>query len=176
MGGGESTAPADGLQLRAYTAGDLDAIAALDAVCFQPPFRFSKAAMREFAEAPNAVVRLAYLGDRVSLREQLAGFCIMHLEGKLKGPKLGYIVTLDVAGPYRGQGIGNILMRAVEGAAMEAKAKEMTLHVSVHNGAAIRLYERLGYERMRSETNFYGAGGDALVYRRRLPEAHGASV
>ena len=43
--------------LREYRAEDLDAMWALDMACFDPIFRFSKRAMRLFAEAAGALAR-----------------------------------------------------------------------------------------------------------------------
>ena len=60
--------------LRSYESRDLDAIVELDAECFDPPFRFSKTAMRRFAEAENAWVVVAVAEGA------LAGFCIVHME------------------------------------------------------------------------------------------------
>src|SRR4051812_23403209 len=45
--------------LRRYERTDLGAIVELDAECFDPPFRFSREAMRRFAEAANAWVVIA---------------------------------------------------------------------------------------------------------------------
>ncbi len=170
MSGGAVVAikPEMHIDLRPYTASDLDAIAAMDALCFEPLFRFSKGAMRRFAEAKNAIVRLAVLSARETSAERLAGFCIVHLERPEGNLVVGYIVTLDVAPSHRGQGVGHALMRALETHAAEAGAGSMRLHVSVHNAPAIRLYERLGYSPVRVEEGFYAEGGDALIYERRL--------
>ncbi len=155
------------MELRPYKSTDLDDIAALDALCFDPPFRFSKAAMRNFAEACNALTRLAVVADDAGV-EALAAFCIVHLERSGAGRPIGYVVTLDVAAPYRGQGIGQRLIESLQIMAAEAGATCMRLHVSVRNPVAIRLYERLGYCFLHLEKDFYDAGGDALVYERSL--------
>lgn len=155
------------MKLRPYKSTDLDDIAALDALCFDPPFQFSKAAMRDFAEARNALTRLAVVADDAGV-ETVAAFCIVHLERSAAGRAIGYIVTLDVAAPYRGQGIGQRLVESLQIMAAEAGATCMRLHVSVRNPVAIRLYERLGYRFRHLESDFYDAGGDALVYERSL--------
>ena len=157
------------MELRAYRPEDLQALAALDNLCFAAPFRFSKAAMKRFAETGNAIHRLAWVGSEASSGEQIAGFCIVHLQRERDGRLLGYVVTLDVAPAYRRWGVGYALMRAVEEVAAKRGAGEMLLHVAAGNQGAIRLYERLGYHLVRRDEGFYGAeGGDALVYRRVL--------
>ena len=156
------------LMLRAYKPADLPALVALDTACFESAFRFSRGTMRRFAEAANAIVRLAVTAGTDEVPERLLGFCIVHLERRATAQVEGYVVTLDVASACRGQGIGHALMQAVEALAQDAGAVEVRLHVSAQNAAAIRLYERLGYRRERQVNGFYGAGGDALIYRRPL--------
>ena len=48
-------------------------------------------------------------------------------------------------------------------------ALRMELHVFTENEAAIRFYERTGYERIARRRRFYGAEGlDAFEYRKEL--------
>ena len=155
------------LLLRAYQAQDLDALQALDAVCFSPIFRFSRSAMRRFAEAGNAVVRVAYEQSNADAEACLAGFCIVHME-RARAQTAGYVVTLDVDPRYRGQGLARRLMGALEDLARERGAVAMTLHVAVANEPAIRLYEGFGYLRASVERHFYAEGGDAFFYRKPL--------
>lgn len=147
------------LSFRGYRTGDADAMYALDLECFAPPFRFSRRAMRGFAEAPNALVLLAESGTP----PQLAGFVVAHIERET-----AYIVTLDVAHSHRRHGLARQLMRELESRARSAAAREGALHVFTGNHAAIRLYESLGYDRVRTAENFYGKGLHALVYRKSL--------
>jgi len=141
--------------LRGYRAGDADAMFALDESCFAEPFRFTRAAMRRFAESKKARVVVAEWG------EELVGFCIVHVE---RGG-VGYVVTLDVAAEHRGKGLARRLMERVEA---EAGCLSMMLHVFVGNDAAIGFYERMGYGLVGEAKGFYGAGVDALVYRKEL--------
>ena len=156
------------IHFRGYQAKDLDALEALDAVCFTPPFRFSRPMMRRSAEARNALVRLAHETSPEGAEGCLVGFCIVHLGRGSGVRKLGYVVTLDVDPRRRGEGLARHLMHSLEGLAQEQGALAMTLHVSVGNEPAIRLYERLGYVRVRVEVQFYGEGGDAFLYRKPL--------
>ena len=58
------------------------------------------------------------------------------------------IFALDVGPRFRNCGVGTSLMRAAETVAVDMGLDEVNLEVSVENGDAIRLYERLGYERL----------------------------
>jgi ribosomal-protein-alanine N-acetyltransferase len=150
------------MRLREYTERDLKTIFALDEVCFESPFRFSARAMKQFAEARNAltVVAEAETGE-------IAGFCIAHVERAGKGLR-AYVVTLDVAPLYRRHGLAGQMMQCIEQQALEAGCDSMELHVSVDNEGAIAFYERQGYERSHMVKSFYGLGRHAYVYRKSL--------
>lgn len=51
-----------------------------------------------------------------------------------------HVIDIAMATDLRGQGVGSALLRATR-----SLAPAMTLHVSTHNPAAMRLYARLGF-------------------------------
>ena len=155
------------MYLRGLRRGEVDRLYALDVLCFEEPFRFSRAAMRRFAGAANALVRIAVEAGGEEETETLLGFGIVHLEPASAG-LTGYVVTLDVDPGARGKGVATRLMTALECAAAEAGAASMALHVFCGNPAAIALYGKLGYEFMGTVSDFYGPGLHALECRRRL--------
>ena len=146
---------------RNYRRDDLDAMVALDTSCFDVPFRFSREAMRRFAEADNAWVILA------EDAHGLAGFCIVHREQSV-GPPIGYVVTIDVAERWRNQGIGERMLSDAETWVRSWKCVGMMLHVFVRNKPALRFYERLRYRRVGLQKGFYGLGIDAAMYWKDL--------
>ncbi len=150
------------MQLRGYRKGDVDAMYRLDVACFETPFRFSRTAMRRFAEADHARVTVAEVGGA------FAGFGILHLEWVEREP-VGYIVTLDVAVEHRQTGVGRVLMGAMESQARAGGCSTMVLHVFCGNLVAIAFYERCGFERSGIEPGFYGRGLDAEIWVKRLP-------
>jgi ribosomal-protein-alanine N-acetyltransferase len=148
---------------RDYRATDLEAMFQLDEACFAEEFRFDRESMREFAEEQNAIVRVAQ-----KVRGQIVGFVIVHVE-RVATEWRAYIVTLDVAPECRQRGLARRLMREVEATAMAAGVRWMQLHVFTGNAGAIRFYERMGYEHVSTQKNFYGeAGLDAYVYGKEL--------
>ncbi len=152
------------LKLRAYRAGDVAAMYALDLECFAEEFRFDAKAMRRFAEAKGALVVVA---ERDAV---MVGFCIVQIERRRSAAR-GYVVTLDVAPEERRTGVAGRLMEEVERQAAEGGAGWMELHVHAGNGGAIRFYEGRGYLRVGEVAGFYGKGLDALVYLRKLGAA-----
>jgi [ribosomal protein S18]-alanine N-acetyltransferase len=150
------------VELRRYRVNDLEAMFRLDVACFAPEFRFDRASMRAFAEERGALALVAE-----TTGGELVGFVIVHVERG--GAGRGYLVTLDVAEEWRRKGIAERLMREAEARTIAAGARWMELHVFTGNEAAIRFYERLGYERIAMRRRFYGADGlDALVYRKEI--------
>jgi ribosomal-protein-alanine N-acetyltransferase len=147
--------------LREYRSGDFEAMFTLDEICFSPAFRFSRAAMRRFAETKRARVVVAERGGK------LVGFCIVHLE---RGG-VGYIVTLDVAPEERRGGLARRMVLELERRLRAEGVGVMVLHVSTENPGAVRFYEALGYAAAHTEEDFYGDGLDAVVYRKGLSEA-----
>lgn len=149
------------LRLRSYEAADLEALHALDVLCFDPPFRFSLRTMRRFAEAKNA---------RVLIAEEmcsLAGFVIVHLEAAQR-QRTAYVVTLDVAPDHRRRGIASRLMFEAERIAAAEGCSAMLLHVFTGNPAAVRFYDRLGYAKLHRVPGFYGEDRDAWCCRKLL--------
>jgi ribosomal-protein-alanine N-acetyltransferase len=152
-----------GITLRGYQPGDWQSMYALDVECFGPPFRFSRRAMRSFAEDAHAITLLAEANTAPREPAQLAGFAITHLEDRT-----AYIVTLDVAAAFRRRGLARLLMAETEARARTAGALETVLHVFTGNTGAIEFYESLGYSRARMAEDFYARGVHALVYRKKL--------
>ncbi len=149
------------MRLRGYQADDIDAMHALDVVCFERPFRFTRWAMRRFAEVKKARVVVAQEGDA------LVGFVILHVEVGDEG-RTGYIITLDVEPAMRRRGIAALLMREAERQARVDGCTALVLHVFAGNEAAIRFYEHAEFSRSHLAEEFYGPGVDAWVYHKLL--------
>jgi ribosomal-protein-alanine N-acetyltransferase len=150
-----------GIRFRSYHADDLDEMHALDVVCFERPFRFSRAAMRRFSEAPNAHVTIAEDAD------QLVGFLILHIEEVERG-RVGYIVTLDVSPERRRRGIADQLVQQAQLQALQDGCSALVLHVFTGNEPAIHFYANHGFVCSHREAQFYGPTMDAWVFHKLL--------
>jgi len=77
------------------------------------------------------------------------------------------ILTLAVAPPARGQGLGRRLLLAAIAHARALGADTMFLEVGADNPAALALYARLGFAKVGDRKGYY-QGRDALVLRLSL--------
>ena len=153
-----------GITLRPYRANDLDAMHALDVECFDKPFRFSRSAMRRFAEAKKARVVIA------EENETLVGFVILDIEDT-EEERLGYIVTLDVSPEHRRMGLAGQLMQIAERESIREGCAAVVLHVFTGNEPAMRFYVGRGFVQSHRESDFYGRGIDAWVFHKLLRSA-----
>ncbi len=78
------------------------------------------------------------------------GFIWVALRMDLQG-LFGSVDQVYVAEPYRGQGVGALLMRAAHDYLEEAAVPYARLYVTAANRQAVDLYERLGYRTVRYE-------------------------
>ena len=148
---------------RLYQPGDFAALYAVEEICFQPPFRFSRAYMRQLVESAASATWIA------EEELELAGFAIVGWKKEPpSGASIAYIETVEVAPQHRGLGIASELMRRVEDSARSAGAASIWLHVDVENSVAIHMYESRGYARKGREEHFYARHRAAFVYSKPL--------
>lgn len=76
----------------------------------------------------------------------------------LKG--LSWIATIAVLPDYQRRGVGRALLQTCEA---RLSTPRVRLCVRTDNGAAIRLYEQEGYQRVDMWRHYYKDRGDALV-------------
>lgn len=152
------------IKLRLARPEDLDALVALDALCFSTDFLFGKSLMQALVETANSFTLIAETPSA-----ELAGFAIAHCKQE-HAPEASYLVTLDVAPHLRRCGIATRLLRSIERRMIDHHSRRLDLHVYTGNLAAIRFYERRGFERGLRLPQFYGALGDrdAFLYTRQL--------
>lgn len=92
------------------------------------------------------------------------------IRARFKKLRRNAYLTIAVAAPYRGTGLGSRMMRAAEADALSRGARRMELEVFAKNTRAIALYERLGYMeegRKRSAVDD-GDGYDDIVFMAKL--------
>jgi ribosomal protein S18 acetylase RimI-like enzyme len=166
---------------RPYAPQDFDVLYAIEEVCFEPPFRFSRRTMRFLIQSRNTATWIAEENGH------MAGFAIVEwTKRKNRAPSDGassllcknevtaYIQTIEVAPETRGQGVGGELLGYIEGSARAAGASQIWLHVEAENSHATRLYEKKGYTCKGKRENYYPQGRAAFVYVKQLDSGAGS--
>lgn len=149
------------MRIRTYTFEDFAALYAIEELCFEPRFRFSRSYMKRLLAAPNAT---AWIAEDDGM---MAGFAIVEWSQEAEHAN-AYIQTIEVAPAFRRRGFGAVLLRKCEESALKAGAKLVWLHVAEMNVEAIRLYEVNGYQRVGAEEHFYAPERHAYLYRKQV--------
>ncbi len=92
-------------------------------------------------------------------RDGLVGFLL----GVVERAYEARILILAVDENARGHGVGTRLVRLFEERFRNRGIRRLNLEVRVTNDSAIRLYERLGFERRKILAEYYADGEDAYL-------------
>jgi len=130
--------------IRDMTLEDIPAVLEIDQVSFSNPWP-ERSYRYELTENRAAQLFVAKLDD---------GAVIAYLGYWLFGDE-AHISTFAVQPEFRMQGIGEDLLRNALAVAAERGARVATLEVRESNDAAIRLYEKLGFEVTGNRDAYY---------------------
>lgn len=132
---------------------DVPAVAAIEAVSFERPWR--EGAFRHELDIPFSRALVAYPTDAP---ERVAGYVVLwHVADEV------HLLNLAVAPELRGRGLGRTLATAVVEHAREVAARFVTLEVAIGNDVARTLYQRLGFVERERRRDYYAPGIDAVV-------------
>ena len=137
---------------------DTRTLVRLDRRCFKPIDAFAWYEFLGLCLWPTVISLKAMAGD------QIVGF----IAGDPR-PGEGHtiIVTVGVDPEWRGRGIGEQLMRAVEDRSVLPR---LQLMVRVSNVAALKLYRKLGYDIVDTWRAYYGDGEDAHLMEKQASQ------
>jgi [ribosomal protein S18]-alanine N-acetyltransferase len=85
----------------------------------------------------------------------IAGFIISQVEIE-NDTSYGHIITINVASPYRRKGIGSQMLQEIEKILKEKGVNECHLEVREDNSAALKLYQKSGYQKIAKLEKYYG--------------------
>jgi ribosomal-protein-alanine N-acetyltransferase len=142
---------APAFRLRPFQAADLSHLAEIDRACFPPQIASSEADFASTLRAPRTVAIVAEADPA-----GVAGFVL----GAASGP-VAHVITIDVLPAFRRQGIGTLLLSALEDRLRQSGAIRLILEVAVENVPARRLYEKLRYQQTRMLPEYYPDGSAA---------------
>ena len=146
-------------EIREATSRDLDQVTALDADLFGADGWSAAVISAEFAAAGET----RHLVVAVS-GAQLTGYAIL-----LTVAEVADLQRIGVAREAQRQGLGSLLMEALNTRAVDCGCERMLLEVDAYNGSAIAFYRRLGFLEIARRPGYYHAGTDAVVMARDLP-------
>lgn len=123
---------------------------------------FSKEHLYNLLIHPNSINLIARSGKTI------VGFIIgiTYYEDSLL---IGHILTIDVLPEYRRRGIGAKLLSEIEKIFIERGVLKCRLEVREDNTAAIALYKKFGYLKVRKLHRYYG-GVDGVLFEKFIGE------
>src|ERR1700735_3932618 len=146
------------ISIRAGRLSDLDAMRALEHAVFATD-RLSRRSLRAFILDRRRPLLVA-VSDRA-----LAGYALIALRKRSHAARL-YSIAVD---PRSGRGgVGSALMGACERYAVAHGCDLLRLEVRADNGAAITLYERLGFRQFGQYESYYADGAKALRFEKPI--------
>ena len=146
------------INYRVATAFDLPVFVSLDKELF-PYSPWSASQYKEEFSAPTRHFVVA-LDDE----QRIIGYAGVFAPGGTEAD----VLTVGVIPDQRGKGIARQLMALITDWAKQQGSSAMMLEVKVDNTEAIGLYESLGYSKLNTRKDYFGAGLDALVMRLEL--------
>ena len=137
----------------------LDSLYEIEMKCFTEE-AFTKQQIAHLLTDYNSIGLVAKVGG------QIVGFIIGRIYVEEES-LIGHILTLDILPTHRQKGIAQRLLLEIEKMFKERGVKECHLEVREDNVAAINLYLKLGYEKVRKLRRYYGSA-HGLYLRKAL--------
>ena len=134
---------------------DLPVFVALDKELF-PYSPWSASLYKEEFSSPTRLFVVA-----VDHEQSIIGYAGVFAPGGAEAD----VLTVGVVPQERGKGVARHLMELITDWARLQGSTAMMLEVKVDNVEAIGLYEALGYMKLNTRKDYFGAGLDALVMR-----------
>ena len=144
-------------RVRPYTQDDFPALYKLDQQCFPAGISYSKQMLQYFLNLPSADCLVAEDGRKI------AGFVLSE-----ENPPLAHIITLDIAGSHRRQGVGTALLREMDEHFVFRGVHSVLLETSVENQSGIAFWQHHGYRTEAVLKRYYLGRIDAYEMRKRL--------
>lgn len=147
------------VRVRRAELSDLDDLVALEESSFATD-RLSRTQYRRHLDSESAQVLVASANHRNFLGTAVVFF--------RKGTQVARLYSIATKSEARGKGVGSALLEAAEQLALKRGRSSLRLEVRTDNDDALRLYERLGYQRIGRYARYYGDGTDAWRYEKVL--------
>ena len=126
----------------------LDKLYEIEEQCFDQE-AFTKRQISYLLTDYNTIALVAKANNDIS------GFVIAQVEVE-NDRVFGHIITVNVAPVYRRKGIGTKMLIEIESLLKQKGIIECQLEVREDNSAALKLYQRIGYQKIGKLENYYG--------------------
>jgi [ribosomal protein S18]-alanine N-acetyltransferase len=136
--------------IREYRAADFDRLWRIDQVCFPAGIAYTQMDLTGFILRRKAITMVAEFPPGSEFAGGIAGFAVAQ-----PIRNIGRILTLDTVPEARRFGLGTLMMQECERRLRDSGCKQVFLETAVTNAAAIRLYQKLGYEILRTLPLYY---------------------
>lgn len=152
-------------QIREFHESDLDTVVDINRVSLPenyPSFFF----MSIYYKYPKSFI-VAEVSTAESDKPTICGYCMWRLEKglsnfALRWTKKAHLVSIAVLESSRRQGIGeNLLLKGMQSMKEDYGANEFILEVRYSNLNAIAMYEKHGFQKIKSLEAYYRDGEDA---------------
>ncbi|MFB6069328.1 MAG: GNAT family N-acetyltransferase [Halobacterium sp.] len=156
------------VSVRQATRADLLDVFRIEQTVFEQPWPYS--AFEQQVGSPGFLV-----GEPVTVSgtpAPLAGFVVAD-DIPNHGRPLGHIKDLAVRPAHRGVGLGSALLERALSVLSARGARSVKLEVRESNEAARGLYEKYGFEYLRTLPKYYADGEDAYVLVASLEDRDG---
>ncbi len=154
-------------QIRQFRESDLDTVIKINRACLPenyPSFFF----LSIFYKYPKSFL-VAVHNDNT-----ICGYCMWRVEKglsnfALRWTKKGHLVSIAVLEAYRRQGIGEaLLLKGMQSMKEDYGASEFILEVRISNSSAIALYEKHGFQKIKTLSGYYRDGENAYLMAKRI--------
>ncbi|NVM55704.1 MAG: GNAT family N-acetyltransferase [Candidatus Helarchaeota archaeon] len=154
-------------QIRQFQEADLDNVVHINRVCLPenyPSFFF----MSIHYKYPKSFM-VALNNDNT-----LCGYCMFRIEKglsnfALRWTKKAHLVSIAVLEEYRKQGMGEtLLLKGMQSMKEDYGSPEFILEVRVSNTAAITMYEKHSFKKIKTLNSYYRDGEDAFMMALRI--------
>jgi ribosomal-protein-alanine N-acetyltransferase len=154
------------LKIRKGLVSDAEAMARLDARCFDESIRYSKSIFTDLLKSPSVICHVAQRGPN---DQSICGFILA--ETSFARAPCGHIITIDVDPKCHRMGLGTVLLEKVHQAMLKKGLEKMVLEVYTQNLNAIEFYQARNYRIITTVRDYYGTGKDAYLMLNELDQA-----
>lgn len=136
--------------IREYRASDFDRLWRIDQLCFPPGIAYTQMDLTGFITRRKAITVVAEFSAGSEFAGGIAGFAVAQ-----PIRTIGRILTLDIIPETRRLGLATRLMQECEHRLHACGCEQVYLETAVDNEPALQLYQKLGYEILRTLPLYY---------------------